>query len=107
GPSVRAVNPAGNSVGATICIIVRTYTIRGSIRKIDGVSPHRITVVRRIVITGAAGEDRSNSGASDESPQVSRGVARLNSPLGCSGLGHVRDIVNGRAWRNRVNLFRN
>src|SRR4029077_9039278 len=106
-PAVRAVNPAGDSVGPTICIIVRTYTVRGSIRTIDGVSTHRITIVRRIVITSATGEDRSNSGASDESPQVSRGVARLNSPLGCSGLGHIRDIVNGRAWRNRVNLCRN
>src|SRR5881227_2099232 len=105
GPSVRAVNPAGRSVGAAICIIVRTYTVRGSIRTIDGVSTHRITVVGRIVIAGAAGEDRSNGGASDESPQVSRSVARLNSPLGCSGLGHIRDIVNRRTGRNRVNLF--
>src|SRR5439155_11227810 len=107
GSSVRSVDSFSCSVSAGICIIVRTYAVSGSIRMIDGVSTHRITVVGRIVIAAAAGEDRSNGGASDESPQVSRGVARLNNPLGCSGLGHIRDIVNRRAGRNRVNLFRN
>src|SRR6478735_5309929 len=98
-PAVRAVNPAGNSVGAAICIIVRTYTVRGSIRTVDGVSTHRITIIRRIVITGAAGEDRSNGGSSYERSQISRGVARLESALGSGGLGHIGDVVNRRAGR--------
>src|SRR5438105_1222328 len=107
GPSVRAVNPAGDSVGATICIIVRTYAVRGSIRTIDGVSTSGITVVGRIVIAGAAGEDRANGGASYERSQVSRGVARLKSALGGGGLGDIGDVVNRRAGRNRVDFFRN
>src|SRR5438105_5070893 len=78
GPSVRAVNPAGNSVGAAICIIVRTYTVRGSIRTIDGISANGITIVRSIIIAGAAGQDRSNGDAGYESSQISRGVARLD-----------------------------
>src|SRR5207248_9304945 len=107
GAAIRSVDALCRSVGAGICIIISTYAVRGSIRTIDGVFTHRITVVGRIVIAGAAGEDRSNGGASNESPQVSSCVARLNSPLGCSGLGHIRDIVNGRAGGNRVNLLRN
>src|SRR5947207_7503882 len=47
-PSVRAVNPAGDSVGAAICIVIRTYTVRGSIRMIDRISTDGITIVRSI-----------------------------------------------------------
>src|SRR5438477_5545101 len=107
GSSVRAVNSFSCSVSAGICIIVRTYAVSGSIRMIDGVSTHRITVVGRIVIAGAAGEDRSNGGASYERSQISRGVARLESALGGGGLGHIGDVVNRRAGRNRVDFFRN
>src|SRR3989440_152858 len=107
GSSVRSVDSFSCSVSAGICIIVRTYAVSGSVRMIDGVSTHRITVVGRIVIAGAAGEDRSNGGASYERSQISRGVARLNSPLGGGGLGHIGDVVNRRAGRNRVDFFRN
>src|SRR5881392_1147623 len=106
GPSVRAVNPAGRSVGAAICIIVRTYTVRGSIWTIDGVSTNRVTIVRWIVVAGAAGQDRANGGASDESSQIPRSVTRLNGAFGSRCLSNVSDIVNRRAGRNRVNLFR-
>src|SRR5437868_13297577 len=106
GSSVRAVNPACNSVGAAICIIVRTDTVRGSIRTIDGVSTNRVTIVRWIVVAGAAGQDRANGGASYESSQIPRSIARLYSPLGSSGLGNVGYIVNRRVWRNRGDLFR-
>src|SRR5438552_6493748 len=106
GPSVRAVNPAGRSAGAAICIIVRTDTVGGSIRTIDGVSANRIAIVRWIVIAGATSQYRSNGRADDESSQIPRSIARLYSPLGSSGLGNVGYIVNRRAWRNRVDLFR-
>src|SRR5438105_5608526 len=84
GPSVRAVNPAGRSVGAAICIIVRTYTVGGSIRTIDGISTNRVTIIRWIVITSAAGQDRSNGGTSYESSQITGGRARLNAAFGSS-----------------------
>src|SRR5437764_5828491 len=84
GSSVRAVNPAYNSVGAAICIIVRTDTVRGSIRTIDGVSANRVTIVRSIVVAGAAGQDRANGGASYESSQITGGIARLNAAFGSS-----------------------
>src|SRR5438874_10716523 len=106
GPSVRAVNPAGRSVGAAICIIVRTDTVGGSIRTIDGVSTSRVTIVRWIVVAGAAGQYRANGGASDESSQISRGVARLDGTFRSRCLSNVGYIVNRRAWRDRVNLFR-
>src|SRR5882757_2035573 len=106
GPSVRTVNPVGNSVGAGVCIIVSTYSISTRVRTIDGVSANGITIVRPIVIAGAAGKDRSNGGASDKSSKVSRSVARLDSPLGSSGLSHVGNVVNRRAGRNRIDLFR-
>src|SRR5947208_10305032 len=106
GPSVRAVNPAGRSVGAAICIIVRTYTVRGSIRTIDGVSTNRVSIIRWIVITSAAGQDRANGGASYESSQISRGVTRLDGTFRSRCLSNVSYIVNRRAWRDRVNLFR-
>src|SRR5438093_3494661 len=106
GPSVRAVNPAGRSVGAAICIIVRTDTVGGSIRTIDGVSTSRVTIVRWIVVAGAAGQYRGNGAASDESSQISRGVARLDGTFRSRCLSNVGYIVNRRAWRDRVNLFR-
>src|SRR5438874_8624978 len=107
GPSVRVVNPACNSVGAAICIIVRTDTVGGSIRTIDGVSTNRVTIVRWIVVAGAAGQDRANGGASYESSQIPRGVARLNGAFGIRCLSNVSDVVNRRARRNRVDLFGN
>src|SRR5438105_11221364 len=105
GPSIRPVNPASGSVGAAVCIIVRTYAIGAWVRAIDGVSTNRITIVRWIVIAGAAGQDRANGGASDESSQISCGVARLDSSLGSSGLGNIGDVVNRRAGRNSIDLF--
>src|SRR5260370_42220232 len=107
GASVRSVDAFSCSVSASVCIIVRTDTVRGSIRTIDRVSTNGIAIVRWIVIAGAAGEDRSNGGASYERSQISRGVARLESALGGGGLGHIGDVVNRRAGRNRVDLFRN
>src|SRR6266536_5137473 len=106
GPSVRAVDPAGRSVGAAICIIVRTDTVGGSIRTIDGVSTNRVSIIRWIVITSAAGQDRSNGGASYESSQISRGVTRLDGTFRSRCLSNVGYIVNRRAWRNRIDLFR-
>src|SRR5881227_3965134 len=64
-PSVRIVGRTGRgpSVRAAISIIVRTDTVGGSIRTIDGVSTNRVTIVRWIVVAGAAGQDRANGGA--------------------------------------------
>src|SRR6266536_3155197 len=107
-PSVRIVGSTGRgrSVGAVICIIVRTDTVGGSIRTIDGVSTNRVTIVRWIVITSAAGQDRSNGGASYESSQISRGVTRLDGTFRSRCLSNVGYIVNRRAGRNRIDLFR-
>src|SRR5450432_4497374 len=60
GPSVRAVNPAGDSVGAAICIVVGTHAVGAWVGTIDGISANRIAIVRGIVIAGAAGQDRAN-----------------------------------------------
>jgi hypothetical protein len=61
---------------------------------IDRISTNGITIVRSIVIASAAGQDRSNGGAGYESSQISRGVTRLDSTLGSSGLGNIGDVVN-------------
>src|SRR6476646_2858537 len=72
---------------------------------INGVSPNRITIIGRIVVSGPVGKDRSDGRASDESSQISRGVARLDSPLRSRGMGHIGDVINRRVGWNRVNLL--
>jgi hypothetical protein len=94
GPRIRAVNSARNSVGAAICIVVRTYAVGNRVGAIDRISTNRIAIVRRVVITGAAGQDRSRSRARDERSEVSRGVARLDGTFGTRALGNIGYIIN-------------
>jgi hypothetical protein len=81
-------------------------SIRTGIRVVNRISIRWMIDVRRIVIPTAVRYDGAHRDPDDECPHIARRVARLHAAAGGRGLRDVRNVVNRRARRNRIDHLR-